>query len=338
MKNLLLSFLLLSVLLLFSCSKTEEPASFGLKGTWTLVNMTYPEGYEYNYSQDETHLRIYDDSCYYECWMEKAPNGTMISPSQTEAYTLIERGKNDYLYRQGKNTYPLNVVDDSTMVVQEHGCQYTWRMCRDIGEERIRSIIDIVRKSVETPDESNARYVFSDAEDVLQSKNNTLTYGYIFVAVIFVAALNYGYILLRKKRRVEQELRQIREEKRALPEPVREAMNTVEQDFHQSNFYLLLRKRISEGSRLGKEDWDEIEERFKSVYPRFTNTLLTLRNMSQTELQVCLLLKLHVPPTEIANVLCKDTSSISTIRSRLYKKVFGEKGSSRKWDEFIASL
>ena len=64
----------------------------------------------------------------------------------------------------------------------------------------------------------------------------------------------------------------------------------------------------------------------------------SLYSMSPVEYQVCLLLKLNATPSEIATVLCKDASSISTVRSRLYGKVFGKKGSSKEWDEFIRSL
>ena len=92
------------------------------------------------------------------------------------------------------------------------------------------------------------------------------------------------------------------------------------------------------GELLNKYDWNGREEHFKSVYPRFNSTLLTLRNMSEIEMQVCQLLKLNVSPSDIATVLCKDKSSISSIRSRLYSKVFDKKGSSKDWDEFIYSL
>ena len=34
----------------------------------------------------------------------------------------------------------------------------------------------------------------------------------------------------------------------------------------------------------------------------------------------------------------QDTSSISSIRSRLFYKVFDKKGSSKEWDEFIHTL
>jgi hypothetical protein len=40
----------------------------------------------------------------------------------------------------------------------------------------------------------------------------------------------------------------------------------------------------------------------------------------------------------MAVVLARDASTISTVRSRLYKKVFGRKGGAREWDDFILSI
>jgi hypothetical protein len=51
-----------------------------------------------------------------------------------------------------------------------------------------------------------------------------------------------------------------------------------------------------------------------------------------------MLTKLRIPPTDMASVLARDVSTISTVRSRLYGKVFGRKGGAREWDEFILSV
>jgi hypothetical protein len=81
-----------------------------------------------------------------------------------------------------------------------------------------------------------------------------------------------------------------------------------------------------------------MEERLKRVYPGFTSRLRNLYPMSELEYQVCLLIKLRITPTEMADVLSRDGSTISTVRSRLYKKVFGSKGGARDWDEFVLSI
>ena len=330
------------VLIGITCScggEKENERGFDLRGVWELSEMTDMYGDTFLYPQNGmTWMRIYDDSCYYMCQMETAPTGTMITPSTMQDYDFIRKGTGDILYLQGGNTYPLTVVDDSTMVIQQLGRKYTWRLCKDFDEGRRLDVIGIIRSDIENNAEETNRYVFSKAENELKTVQHGLIFTIIGMVGIFALFINHFRHIYKEKKRIEQELRHIEQEHQAMPEPVRQALNDVEQEFHQSDFYLSLRKRIAQGERLKKEDWDEIDVRIRSVYPRFTSTLVSLHNMSETEYRVCLLIKLNVAPSEIATVLCKETSSISTVRSRLYGKVFGRKGSSKDWDEFILSL
>lgn len=339
MKHIHIMLTLVTAITLLSCSSGEEKHNFTLNGTWVLEEIQRWEGDSYTFDQeDKTWLRIYDNTCYYECQVVAAPSGMMFVPYNMEHYTLIERGPNDYLYLQESNTHPLTVESDSTIVIQETGNKYRWKVCDSYDARKVAKIVDIIRVDMENPGEGGHRYLFSYAEQELETTNHTLIYSLVCIVLGAMVILNFAYLQYSKRRRVEQELQRIEQERASLPQPVREALNSVEEDFHKSDFYLNLRQRITRGELLQPEDWQAIEEHFRSVYPRFATTLLTLRNMSPIELQVCQLLKLGVPPSEIANVLCKDTSSISSIRSRLYKKVFGEKGGSKDWDEFILSL
>lgn len=339
MKKISYLLFLASVAFAISCSKNDSKKHFCLNGVWELQQMTTPAGSTYIYPENGfTWMRIYDDSCYYACQIANAPNGTMITPSVMQGYTFVDKGNNNILYLQGDNTHPLTIINDSTMIIQEMGRKYTWRFRENFDEDRCHEIVGVIKNDIEDNNETTRHYVFSKAEKELQTTNHTLIYILIFIVMALMMILNYAHNLYKNKKRVEQELKQIEQVHEALPEPVRQAMNTVETEFHQSDFYISLRKRIANGERMNKEDWEMIDTHFKSVYPRFTSTLLSLYNMSQVEYQVCLLLKLNAAPSEIANVLCKDTSSISSIRSRLYQKVFSKKGSSKDWDEFIHSL
>lgn len=325
-------------LLIFSCSK-EKKKDFALNGAWLLESVVTPDGFRDDYPQDNVGvLRIYDDSCFYECRITTAPNGMLVTPSFMSHYTVIDRGKGGSLYLEENDKHPLTVKNDSTMVIQTIGRRYTWNKTSIYDEERTNAIIDIIRNNEYSNADYSFRYVFSDAEKDLETYNHTLVYILIFIVLALLSIVNYALKLHKKKKRIENELRQIEQERQAMPEPVREAMSTVEEDFHNGEFYLSLRKKIANGSRLTQADWNGIEEKFKSVYPRFTSTLLTLYNMSRTEMLVCLLLKLNASPSEIAGVLNKDASTISSTRSRLYMKVFGKKGGSKEWDEFIHSL
>lgn len=338
--RLILMVVAVSVAALFtSCGKSNEQDSFCINGVWELQQIVSSDGYLFQYPKDgNTWLRIYDDSCYYECQLALAPNGTMVTPSAVEYYTYLDKGADAILYLQGSNTYPFKIVDDSTMTIQERGNVHTWRHRKDIGEKRCREIVGVIRSDMQNKHAEALHYVFSDIEEELQTTNHTLIYILIFVLWSCCLICYYAHSLYQNKKRVEHELKRIEQERETMPEPVRQAMTTVVEEFQHSDFYLSLRKRIAGGEHLKSSDWDAIEEHFRSVYPRFASTLFSLYEMSPVEYQVCLLLKLNVPPSDIANVLCKDTSSISSIRSRLFKKVFGKKGSSKDWDAFILSL
>lgn len=341
LKNIFaLAGVIIALTAVISCSEDAGDKAFCINGAWEMREVTFPDGEKLAYTdKGMMWMRIYDDSCYYSCQTAKAPNGTMIAPADYETYRLVMKGKSEVLYLQGENVQPLWIVNDSTMVIQEDGVKYIWRQNRDIEDARCRGIVEIIRMDDRNSvDDTDHRYVYSKAEKALETTNHALVYILIIIGMVLVLIVNYARSLYKNKKRVELELRQIEEERKAMPEPVRQALGTVESEFHKSDFYISLRKRIANGERLRKEDWEAVESHLNSVYPRFTSTLLSLYNMSQVEYHVCLLLKLNAIPSEIANVLCKDTSSISSTRSRLYQKVFGKKGSSKDWDEFILSL
>lgn len=335
-----ISHAVLLAVLLSACGgqgATEE--DFALRGTWVLETVQDYEGGMHDYSQDDhTLMRIYDDTCYYECRVQMAPSGKMFEPAAMEPYTLIERGPDDYLYLQGENTHPLHVLNDSVITIQETGWKYTWKMNRDYDEETLTNILRVVKEDLRDNEEPFHRYVFSYAERELETFSHKLVYSLAIVLLAGLLILYVAYFQYRNKKRVKLELRQLKQEREAMPEPVREAIISVEEQFHKSDFYLSLRQKIGRGEQLSQKDWDGIEEQFRHVYPRFTSTLLTLHNMSPTELQVCQLLKLNATPSEISAVLCKEKSSVSSIRSRLYGKVFGQKGTGKDWDDFILSL
>ena len=110
------SALLLGILFV-ACSGSETAESnFALQGTLVLESTQEYEGEVHKYDQaNRSWLRIYDDSCYYECYVDMAPTGKIFAPTAMEPYTLIKRGPNDYLYLQDDNTHPFNVLNDSTI-------------------------------------------------------------------------------------------------------------------------------------------------------------------------------------------------------------------------------
>jgi tetratricopeptide (TPR) repeat protein len=86
------------------------------------------------------------------------------------------------------------------------------------------------------------------------------------------------------------------------------------------------------------EDWHILEDTFMKVQPSFLNRLREFHRFSSHELHICLLLRLRLQPAAIGQLTAHSKQSISSTRSRLFEKVFGQKGTPAQWDEFILSL
>ena len=109
------------------------------------------------------------------------------------------------------------------------------------------------------------------------------------------------------------------------------------QDIKTSKIVLDLKDSAS--NQLGHHvEWDLLYSLFYEKMPLFEKTLKELTNLSEIEWRVCLLLKLGFTPSQIAFLVNKSAEGISSIRRRLYYKVFQQKGKAADWDKFIDTL
>lgn len=331
-------FLFLSIIFC-GCKKEEEQKNFCLEGAWSLVKLQYPDlDSAFIYPNNGiTVLRIYEtNGNFYQGQWTVSNSGNIIAPDYVSLYKLVNKGNNEFLYFEDDSPYPLNKINDSTITIQHHGRVYTWKRENSFSQSRLQQIEEIIKENSYL--ESHGKYVFSKAEVELKSENNILKYSVTVIVLLLLALFMYLRRTYKKKKDLEQLLEQINRERENRPQIVSNALKSVEQDFLHSDYYLELYKRINTGKTLSKEEWQKIEEQLNKVYPDFTYKLQRLYKMSAIEYQVSLLLKLRIAPSEMANVLCKDVSTISSVRSRLYSKVFSKKGSAKQWDEFILSL
>lgn len=345
--------------ILAGCNRRTKPDEYSLNGVWIMTHAEYPvSGLSEDFpdADGETLCRIYEgDSIFYECWIRTMKPGqpqnvmtasdVIIVPQSKEVCTLIQKdGAGKPLYLEDGSVRPIKFLSDTSMTIQKVGIVFTWTLAKEMKQERIAEIKEIIANNLSSAGEMR-QFVLPTTERQLKAANSQLkatahTLAYIII-ILVLAVLLIVYVAInvsRKKRRIEQQLRQMSEERELRPHPVRQAMAEVEEDFFHADFYLSLRRRIAAGEMLKEEDWEEVEQRMKPVWPTFSNRLFDLCHLSELEYRVCMLIKLRVSPSEMANLLSKDTSTISTVRSRLYKKVFQRKGSSKEWDNFILSM
>ena len=122
-------------------------------------------------------------------------------------------------------------------------------------------------------------------------------------------------------------------QKMAVMEP-RKDMNTI----WASPVYMRLKGYLNDGRSMSEADWTELAETVDGVYSGFSEKLYSLFRMSEQDYRVSLLIKIRLQPKDIATLTAHSKESVASTRSRLYQKVFGKKGSTRDWDDFILSI
>ncbi len=339
--KLKVAFLVLMMCSVWSCDKPHSSEElYGFPGTWILQKMTFPTGYERHYPQGKQHvcLIIGRDTTFYNCRFHYTETGVVVLAGGVGKSEIKPDGDNEYLLFENGARRPLTVINDTTIVIQRHGIQYTWIRDTKMSEKCVREICDIVAHADKNPNSELMQYSISTSERELRTTNYRLigSLALLLLLLLFVAV--YTYRVQQRKTRIERQLSRIKEEMSFRPHQVVQVMQDVVDEFFASDYYRMLKQKIAKGKVLNSQEWKELEEQLKTVFPDFIRHLSTLCQLSVTEWRVCLLIKLHFTPTEIAGTLAKETSTISSIRSRLYKKVFGKSGSSKDWDSFIHSL
>ena len=117
-----------------------------------------------------------------------------------------------------------------------------------------------------------------------------------------------------------------------------EKRQQAEMVIFSSAVYCHIQDNLNAGRPLTHQDWLDLAEMVNSVYSGFTQKLYGLYRMTDQDYHVSLLIKVRIQPKDIALLTAHSKESVASTRSRLYQKVFGSKGSSKDWDDFILTL
>ena len=105
-----------------------------------------------------------------------------------------------------------------------------------------------------------------------------------------------------------------------------------------TDVYQRIKQYLNDGRSMPEGDWSELADAVDNVYLGFTDKLYSLYRMSEQDYRVSLLIKVRIQPKDIATLTAHSKESVASTRSRLYQKVFGKKGSTKDWDDFILSI
>ena len=326
--------ILISFTLLFSaCShKKQDEKGFNIIGTWVLQKTIMPDGSESDYTTGNyTRCKVYDaDSTYYCVQIVSAGESFQIMPHEKAKYVQY-----DSIYIENGRETEFSIVNDSVFTTVWAIYTEVWKRT-DMSEDRLQEIRNSFASTEESKDISE--FVSGKAPTKLKAETSRYLIFIVVLVVTLICGLAFLVFTLRGKRKVQKELQTIMDENASHTTEVNEKLQQAENDFFGSDYYTSLKKRVMKGDTLKKADWDEMSAQLKEAFSKFESRLSSLCKMSDVEMQVCMLLKLRFSPSEIATVIVKDASTISSIRGRLYQKVFGKKGGAKDWDEFLKGL
>ena len=143
------------------------------------------------------------------------------------------------------------------------------------------------------------------------------------ITVILISLLSFVYIRRKKKKENFKSL---------------QPQYPIRRHFYDNEVSYILSARIQTGKALKPTDWEIIEARLLEAFPSFKDKLYSLYTLSDIEYRICILIKLEVPPSNMAKLLATSRSSISQNRLRIQKKVFNNRGVAKDWDNYVLSL
>lgn len=89
---------------------------------------------------------------------------------------------------------------------------------------------------------------------------------------------------------------------------------------------------------LTNEDWMELAQNVDDMFDHFTSRLTSLGKLSNSDLQICYLLKIGLSPADISVLMHRSKSAITLARQRMWHKLTGEDGTAAQLDKYIASF
>lgn len=341
--NRLVIILSTVLVLLSSCSEKRQGEAmqsskgFDITGVWTLIDKHYPEGYSYAYSLESwaQAMMFESDGTFFHFNIHEIGGEVFVTPYTEGRYSLTPTT----IYIVNYRALPFRVINDTTMTTVWNYCTETWRKATSMTEARKEEIRNIIRNAPRSKDGYIKNdWIHSISQRQLESTIDKYRDVVVLLGIIVLLIVIYSIEVTKLKRRAEQNLQAIKEELELRPALVSAAIKQVESKFFESDYYQMIRPRLAAGENMSDEDWREMEQQINAVYTGFTRKLRSLYDFSDVEFQVCLLIKLGVSNNSIAAVINRAPNSVSSIRGRLYKKILGEDGGAKEWDDFVLSL
>ena len=134
---------------------------------------------------------------------------------------------------------------------------------------------------------------------------------------------------------IESLQKQLANQEKAQPLP--KEWNLIEA-LHENNTVHRFHRLANKGKEPQLEDWTELSQITEQYAPGFSRFIHQNGMLSERDTHICLLIKLHFQPSEIAVLIGSSPQTVTNSRVRLLRKIFGEQGGAKDFDERIREM
>lgn len=114
--------------------------------------------------------------------------------------------------------------------------------------------------------------------------------------------------------------------------------DAVEQKLMDSAIYKVIKEYLATGKMANDGVMRKVSDLIDHNIPTFKGKVNSSGLISEIDYDVCLLIRLHLKPSEICKLLDIDSATLSMKRKRLLMKIYGKDGSSKDFDRCINSI
>lgn len=306
----------------------EEAEDFSIAGTWQLDHLLFLSGQRVDVHTGCEYVwyRIFDaDGTYYVAEIDSSDNQKPVKPHEMSEYFFMMSPYDTVYIEHGRMT-DLNVIDNHTIGIDRGDYVEVYQKSNWLTAKRVTEIEKTVESALRPNNNGRTQYIVPTPSG---ADRPYIGVWILILVVIACAGCLYAYFRLRMNRQQPASEQDVAE---------KEDDSQHGQAFIHSDYFLALRQQLYEGPTLKQDEWEELEKQMRDADAMFFRRLAEKGQLSEVELRVCMLIRLGIPPSAISIHTCREQSSISSIRSRLYFKLFGKKGGAKDLDEFILSI
>ena len=109
---------------------------------------------------------------------------------------------------------------------------------------------------------------------------------------------------------------------------------SAESRLEESDIYHELKKKAGKAVELTNDDWHQVNVLAIETLPHFYKFISSKKlELNDKEFKICMLVRMHFTPKDIANMLGVSQAYITKLRNNMMPKLFGMEGNSKELDE-----